>query len=198
MSLFEFYRMQIPMFVPSPKMLTRWHLKYQVLNERCWSTVFGEPSRRSALGRHPNYDNSSSMMMMGDPNDEFNESSILSWVSLADFYQWPHITTFDSWYDLFSKLHTLLFEGGGGSDRFSGLRNISASMGVFAQQQEATTRQSWRDIVDRVWRHPIHALPHNASSLLPATVDQALSESYGYTLSTTDCSAQIPVTGRGH
>ena len=93
---------------------------------------------------------------VGDPDDEFSESSVLSWVLLADFYQWPHVKTFDTWYELFSQLHTLLFEDTGRH----GLMNISASMGVFARQQEAATRMKWADILDRVRRHC-----HSSSSL---------------------------------
>jgi hypothetical protein len=210
MSLYEFYRMQIPLFVPSPHMLTRWHLKHRVLSERSWETVFGRPGRHSVLKQHPSYNGSS--CRVGDPNDEFRESSVLSWVSLADFYQWPHVTTFDNWFDLFSRLHTLLFLDSGRH----GLMNISASMGVFAQQQEATTRRKWADILDRVRRHqhpsssspslssPSLSSPSLSSSSspsvmdyesLPEDVDGALRASYGYTLSTSDCSEQIQSDG---
>jgi hypothetical protein len=34
MSFFEYYRMGLPMFVPSPQLLAEWHMKYRVLNER--------------------------------------------------------------------------------------------------------------------------------------------------------------------
>ena len=197
MSLFEFYRMQIPLFVPSPRMLTRWHLKHRVLSERSWDTVFGRPGSHSVLQQHPGYNGSS--CRIGDPNDEFNESSLLSWLSLADFYQWPYVTTFDSWNELFSRLHTLLFKDSGRH----GLMNISASMGVFAQQQEAATRRKWADILDRVHRHR-HASSSSSSSSsssvldyesLPEDVDRALRASYGYTLSTSDCSEQIQSDG---
>lgn len=29
MSVFEYYRMAIPMFVPSPSLLTKWQIKYR-------------------------------------------------------------------------------------------------------------------------------------------------------------------------
>ena len=29
MSVFEYYRMGLPMFVPSPRLLTKWHLQYR-------------------------------------------------------------------------------------------------------------------------------------------------------------------------
>ena len=102
-------------------------------------------------------------------------------MSLADFYQWPHVKTFDTWYELFSQLHTLLFEDIGRH----GLMNISASMGVFARQQEAATRMNWADILDRVrrHRHSLSSLSSSSSVLdvesLPEDVDQALRASYG-------------------
>ena len=51
-------------------------------------SVHGSPSSRSLLSRHPN----SSSLMVSDPNDEFSEAAVLEWISLADFYVWPHIT----------------------------------------------------------------------------------------------------------
>ena len=51
-------------------------------------SVRGAPSSRSLLPRHPN----SSSHMTSDPNDEFSEAAVLEWISLADFYVWPHIT----------------------------------------------------------------------------------------------------------
>jgi hypothetical protein len=53
MSLFEFYRMEIPLFVPSPALLADWHMAYGVLNERTWGTVYGQPAAQSVLPRHP-------------------------------------------------------------------------------------------------------------------------------------------------
>ena len=34
MTFFELYRMNIPLFAPSPELLARWHLDFRVLNER--------------------------------------------------------------------------------------------------------------------------------------------------------------------
>jgi hypothetical protein len=89
MSLFEFYRMEIPLFVPSPPLLARWHLDYNVLNERTWRGVQGYPrGYKGLLGRHPN----STSTMKYDPNNEVSFDAILEWISLADFYQWPFIS----------------------------------------------------------------------------------------------------------
>jgi len=37
MTFFELYRIGLPMFAPSPELLTQWHLDYNVLNERTWA-----------------------------------------------------------------------------------------------------------------------------------------------------------------
>lgn len=40
MSFFEYYRMGLPMFVPSPQLLVQWHMKYRVLNERLYVCMY--------------------------------------------------------------------------------------------------------------------------------------------------------------
>ena len=41
MSLFEQYRMNIPLFFPAVDLLTDWQFEYHVMNERTWSQVHG-------------------------------------------------------------------------------------------------------------------------------------------------------------
>lgn len=72
MSLFEYYRMGIPLFVPSLELLSRWHWKRGVLSERTWDRVFGSPQSASKLPRHPN----SSSVLMEDPNNEYSLEAI--------------------------------------------------------------------------------------------------------------------------
>ena len=89
MSLFEYYRMSIPLFVPSPKLLAQWQMKYRVLSELTWDMVFKNPKDKSNIeqyekGTYPH-----------DPNNMFNVEAIEYWVKWSDFYEWPHITTFD-------------------------------------------------------------------------------------------------------
>jgi len=117
MSLFEFYRMGIPMLVPSLELLVKWHLEDGVLSERTWDRVFGHPSSHSQIPHHPSL-NTSFMFpsederdRFYDPNDEFSEDSLTFWLKYSDFYTWPYITTFESWGHLFEILDELLFDG---------------------------------------------------------------------------------------
>ena len=74
MSFFEYYRMCIPMFVPSVTLLVDWHLKYHILNERTWNSVFNKPKNQgSAIGKHVK----SHSKLKTDPNDEINRNSLL-------------------------------------------------------------------------------------------------------------------------
>jgi hypothetical protein len=64
MSVFEYYRMSIPMFVPSVALLSEWQLKYRVMDERTWSGVGKRFKRASDIPQHP------SSRVAFDPNNE--------------------------------------------------------------------------------------------------------------------------------
>lgn len=53
MSIFEYYRMDIPIFVPSPDLLASWQLKHRVMDERTWSGVFKRFRKDSAIRLPP-------------------------------------------------------------------------------------------------------------------------------------------------
>lgn len=154
MSLFEFYRMEIPLFVPSPPLLAAWHLKYRILNERTWPSVFGNPmNQRSAVDKHI------SSNITFDPNDEVSFDAILHWISFADFYQWPHITQFSSFDDLFRILNEI------------NLDSISGAMRVHNIAVRAEIMQTWMTILQGITPHMNRNLPN--------LVDEALTMSYG-------------------
>ena len=60
------------------------------MTERTWERVrTGKRPTGSVLpGVAPN---------VPDPNDDRNKDAFLHWIRYADFYQWPHILTFDTW-----------------------------------------------------------------------------------------------------
>eukprot|EP01036_Dinobryon_divergens_P031266 gene31266-40635_t len=178
MSFFEYYRMGLPMFVPSPQLLAEWHMKYRVLNERTWMSVHGSPSSRSLLSRHPN----SSSLMISDPNDEFSEAAVLEWISLADFYVWPHITQFSSWDDLLSKLSSSL------SPSSTNLRRISQSMQLFNRQEDARIRSQWLGILSKIRTYKAQ---HLHPSPLPMDINEALGQAYGLALDKKNCNRQV-------
>lgn len=83
MSIFEYYRMAIPMWAPSPDLLATWQLKYRILSERTWDLVRKKmPTRGSPLPRSPNY-----LPEAPDPNNEFDKEAIKFWIKFADFYE---------------------------------------------------------------------------------------------------------------
>jgi hypothetical protein len=98
MSLFEYYRMNIPMFAPSPRLLAEWQLKYRVMSELTWDMVWDKPKARS------NNDQFEGGGYLHDPNNMMSEEAIADWIKYADFYEWPHIETYDSWDELHEKL----------------------------------------------------------------------------------------------
>ncbi|CAF1319404.1 unnamed protein product [Adineta steineri] len=103
MSLFEQYRMNIPLVFPSLDLLTRWHEEYGTVNEKTWDqTLYGTlPHGSHIKGVLPD---------VPDPNDDRNRTSIRYWLNFSDFYQWPHITYYESTDDLVQKLSTTNFD----------------------------------------------------------------------------------------
>lgn len=92
--------------------------------------MYGNAKKSSDIGRHPSHNregegqgggsdkdgngddkggkssNNDRAHLGHDPNNEYDLGSVTAWVALADFYTWPHVTTFDSFEQLFSLLST--------------------------------------------------------------------------------------------
>jgi hypothetical protein len=105
-SISEYYRIGIPLIVPSLDLLSRWHLEFGIVTERTWERMY-KPSKvphGSPIPQHPK------SKYPFDPNDDSNVEAIKYWLSFSDFYQWPHITTFDSAEDLLLKLNSTDFQ----------------------------------------------------------------------------------------
>jgi hypothetical protein len=130
MSLFEQYRMNIPLFFPSLDLLTEWHYKYMVVNERTWDLISSK--RRNAsivpgvLGPH-----------VPDPNNELDRSAIRYWLQFSDFYQWPHITYYNNTDELVMKLST------------TDLRQVSENMKIYNAKLRIDLLDQWRGILQR-------------------------------------------------
>ncbi|CAF1363049.1 unnamed protein product [Adineta ricciae] len=97
MSLFEQYRMNIPLFFPSLDLLTQWHFKYRLLAERAWDGLSEKYKNASLISGVLSPD-------IPDPNNELDMNAIRYWLNFSDFYQWPHITYYESTNDLAEKL----------------------------------------------------------------------------------------------
>lgn len=167
MSLFEFYRMNIPLFIPSLELLIEWNMKYRLLNERTWDNVFHRPSHSSRITR----DRASNSSLFSDPNDEYSRETLKDWLKLADFYMWPFITTFSSFEELFEMLMT--FDGS----------SVSKQMEVYNKQQEIEIKMKWNKILDRI---VVRKQSHQMTGL-PDDFNEALRRSYGYELNLKTC-----------
>lgn len=196
MSLFEFYRMQIPLFVPTPELLAKWHMKHNMLNERTWMGVLGQPQAKSILPRHPALDKASfisgstSSVPLSDPNNEFSYEAVLEWVKLSDFYTWPHIQRFNTWNELFAMLGDTVKLG-----------EMSKRMGEFNLREEKEIKAKWTLMLEKIQRHKVSSgIKRSENSViggvieLPVDINDSLQQMYGYKLSQTDCNTQVAVT----
>lgn len=162
MLFFELYRMNIPMFAPSPDLLATWHVHRNVLNERTWtSALYHEPSSGSNIFRHPESDS----IMMSDPNNDLDYNAVLEWIKLADFYQFPHVTPFSSFEHLMSLL------------KIVDLKQTSSKMELHNVQQKKDIHQKWSNILIKISNSK-----NEAQAALPnrtRNFDDALREEYG-------------------
>ncbi|CAF3922635.1 unnamed protein product, partial [Adineta steineri] len=131
MSLFEQYRMNIPLFFPSLELLTEWHYKYHVVRERTWGGIFESLKNSSIL---PGVLNSN----IPDPNNEFDRDAIRYWLKFSDFYQWPYITYFNSIDDLVIKLDN------------TNLMEISQNMKAHNTIVKRKLHEQWRQILEKI------------------------------------------------
>jgi hypothetical protein len=90
-SVNDFYVSNIPLFIPSIKML----IKLKSFNDR---TI------QHYCGNHIKIlDPFNNTYHKFDPNDDSDEH-IEYWLQYADYYEWPFVTVFNSWDDLIDKL----------------------------------------------------------------------------------------------
>jgi hypothetical protein len=178
MSFFEYYQMEIPLLVPSIDLLAEYHYENRVLSERTWYMVLnhGRPPNHSPLPRHAN----SSAKLSSDPNNDRSLQAIKDWISLADFYQFPHVIQFHSWSELFRILST---------KSLNDWRKVSTKMKAFNQKLEEQQEKKWMDILERIvsWKQKTKM----RSGYQTMDIDSSLSVNYGYRLSGRDCFSQV-------
>jgi hypothetical protein len=87
MSYFEYYRMNLPMLFPTIDLAMRLGL-----DERVYWRHIPEPPTRGGRGGG----GGGGEQRRGDPNDESDPDNVADWLSLADFYRWPHVLYFDT------------------------------------------------------------------------------------------------------
>jgi hypothetical protein len=134
MSLFEHYRMAIPIIAPSVRLLTEWQMTVGMVSERTWDMVLrGTIPSGSVIGRHPDASD-----VPFDPNDETNRDAVAYWLAMSDYHTFPHIILFDSWDHLAQLLKTVDF------------RDVSRRMAEENARLEKELAATWRRVFETV------------------------------------------------
>jgi hypothetical protein len=141
-SITDFYDSTIPIFIPSIEFLTKFKLN---MNER--TVKFGHFCGNDADEIKPHTDSAHKYSPNDDSDDAFRH-----WISYADYFQWPYVTVFYSFDDLFIKLKTL------------DLREISNKMKSYNRVKEAHLLDNWC----RVLKH------ETRNSIMPKSFQEAL------------------------
>ena len=194
MTFYELYRMGVPIFVPSLDLLVQWHMQHRMLAQRSFPLTWRRPQRRSLVtgfyedgvpfqGGSGSGDSDPAtaardanlrQLFEHDPNDEFSEEAVRAWVSLSDFYVWPHVQTFSSFDDLLLQLQQPP------QQLLQRLEAVSASMREYAATVARETRQAWGAVVLGARRDRAHRkYGSGGGEAYPATLDEALAEQYG-------------------
>jgi len=132
MSFFEYYRMGIPLFVPSKELLLEWDDKYDVVNERIYGHIRREDDGGTLSKGAEVHDDRG---RLPDPNVKAN---FKYWIHLCDFYVFPHVQYFDSWRDLVGKLRSVDTKG------------VSKAMLKYSDEQRPKLVEKWRTVVRQV------------------------------------------------
>ena len=107
MSLFEQYRMNIPIFAPSLKFIVFLDSNFHVVQDRTrrapWRRAV-PPPRESDIGPNALVRTRQSVP---DPNAAYNIQSITYWLSFCDIYTFPHIQYFDSVEEMVEMMHNV-------------------------------------------------------------------------------------------
>ena len=122
-SIIDFYVSNIPLFVPSIKLLTQW----KNVNDRSMNAPFYCGSSFS-LNLQPAPSNQSQHPF--SPNDDSDEA-YKYWLEFADYFDWPFVTVFESWQDLIDKLNQV------------NLYEISQNMKKFNLVKETDLLDNW-------------------------------------------------------
>ena len=140
MSIFEQYRMNIPLFVPSPQLLTGWFVRYFMMHERTFEGAFaGKRMQKSVVSPDP------SQKHVPDPKSEYSYHDNLYWLRLSDFYQaFPYCIVYESIPHLVHILQTI-------TDKQ--LQEVSAKMRTFNVEFKKQILRKFRAILLRYARN---------------------------------------------
>ena len=134
MSMFEQYRMNIPLFYPSLRFLVQLQIDYAPVSERTWNHVYGKGQiGQSDILGHAN-------VWWPDPNNDKDAQAVQFWLAKSDFYVKPHIQYYDSWADLLVKLTT------------TDLHAVSHRMAEENARVEAKLKRQWKGLLMRLFK----------------------------------------------
>ena len=128
----ELYRMNIPIFAPSQELLSRWHVTHGVMQGRTLKAV-------SRLIPGSAGDKMPGRLSLPNPNDEKLES-VGFWMQFIDLYIWPHITYFDSFGDMMTKLEAASTSGI--------LHTTSERMKAYNKETRKSIKVKWNRILE--------------------------------------------------
>jgi len=134
MSIFEQYRMNIPLFFPSKELLLQWNIEHWVVMERTVPWLVRD-TRKFDLPPHP------SQRHVPSPNDNYDVEAMKYWLQFADYYMLPHITYFNSTEHLAVVLQHLTVDDP---------KTISWRMKKFNEQFKEELLKKWTSILQTV------------------------------------------------
>ena len=189
MSFFEYYRMGIPMIIPTARLLTQWHVQYNVLNERTWDLVNHNPTVRvSKIPRHIN----STCRFHSDPNNNVDVEVIQEWVSLSDYYQYPHILLFDNIDELIALLTRYSITSKLDNCKYNNtLCGISIKMRQYMITLDKQNNEKWTGILNKVKAYKsLHSRSY-IRRVEDGNLNAALRRSYGLELLHDKCRGML-------
>ena len=152
MSLFELYRMNVPLFAPSLALLVEWEMAHAVMAERVYWSAAPRPAELKANDTATPY-----------PNGRKSRKALTYWLALSDVYALPNITYFDSWEHLLVLL------------RAADLPAISAAMAKANKGMLGDLRATWRRLIARMFG----GRPPGARRVPAGTYEDAMRALYG-------------------
>ena len=105
-----------------------------------WEVHYGWPENLMGVKDIPNPNGYPEMDKYSAEWDEMFDY----WIPKSDFYQWNHITYFDSWEDFFQKYKSMLQNGE--------LEKISHRMMKENTERRKDLVNRWRSVLDRIKR----------------------------------------------
>jgi hypothetical protein len=145
-SITDFYISKIPIFVPSTKI---WK-KVTDRSIRSGSYCGGMyASQKRIVPEEPPYNLT---LHSFSPNEENNDEAYQYWTNMADYYEWPYTTVYESLEDLFVKLKLTNFQA------------TSDKMKEFNLIREADLLDNWCKILKK----------KDVTAKIPKSFDEAL------------------------